>query len=248
VPPAIVLVGAAIAGFVQGVSGFALALVAAAFWSGAMSPQVGTPLVVLCSFMAQLQSIRRVLPHFDRRLAWPMALGGLVGLPIGIALLPLVDAPTLRLTIGILLCVYCPAMLLMRSLPAITWGGRPADAAIGALGGIMGGLAGLSGPPPTLWCNLRGWPPDVQRATFQVFLVVVQGAGLIGYALTGLVTTEVLRLGAWILPLVLAGSFAGSLVYTRMKPALFRRIVLGLLLLNGLALVAEAAFAHAWPD
>lgn len=243
-PPAIVLVGAAIAGFVQGVSGFALALVATAFWSGALPPQVCTPLVVLCSLAGQVSSIRGVLPDLDRRLAWPMALGGLIGLPLGIGLLPLVEAETLRPAVGVLLCLYCPAMLLMRSLPALTWGGRPADTAVGVLGGIMGGLAGLAGPAPTLWCSLRGWPINTQRATYQVFLVVVQGAGLLGYVLTGLVTHEVLRLAAWILPLVFAASYGGSLAYSRLKPELFRRIVLGLLLLNGIALIAEAALTH----
>lgn len=243
-PPEIVLVGAALAGFVQGVSGFALALVATAFWSGALPPQVGTPLVVLCSLAGQLQSIRSVLPHLDRRLAWPMVLGGLIGLPLGIALLPNVNGGTLRLAVGIMLCIYCPAMLLMAQVPAMRWGGRTADAAVGAIGGLMGGLAGLSGPAPTLWCNLRGWPRDTQRATYQAFLVVIQGAGLLGYIMTGLVTTEVVRLAAWVLPLILAASYAGSRLYARLNPQVFRRIVLGLLLLNGVALVVEAAFLH----
>lgn len=243
-PPEIVLVGAALAGFVQGVSGFALALVATAFWSGALPPQVGTPLVVLCSLGGQLQSIRSVLPHLDRRLAWPMVLGGLLGLPLGIAVLPSVDSGTLRLAVGIMLCGYCPTMLLMRGLPPVAWGGRWMDGIVGAAGGLCGGIAGLSGPAPTLWCSLRGWPPNTQRATYQAFLVVVQGAGLVGYAVTGLVTGEVLRLGAWVLPIVLAASFAGSRVYARLQPGVFKQLVLGLLLLNGLALVAEALVAR----
>jgi hypothetical protein len=31
-----------------------------------------------------------------------------------------------------------------------------ADGGIGLIGGMMGGLGGLNGPAPTLWCSLRG--------------------------------------------------------------------------------------------
>ena len=39
-------------------------------------------------------------------------------------------------------------------------GGKIADAMIGLGGGVMGGLAGLSGPFPTIWSGLRGWEKD----------------------------------------------------------------------------------------
>lgn len=219
-------------------SGFAFALVAAVFWSGALPPSVATPLVVVGSLAGQVQSIRGVWRHLDMRLAWPMAAGGLLGLPLGIGLLPLVDAATLRLSLGLLLCAYCPTMLLLRTLPRVAWGGHWADAAVGAVGGVLGGLAGLSGPAPTIWCTLRGWPPHTQRAVFQSFLMVVQAAGLVGYAMAGLMTAEVGRMTLWLLPPVLAASFTGSMVYARMNALVFRRIVLGLLLLTGIVLVA----------
>lgn len=243
-PPVVVLLGAVVAGFVQGVSGFALGLVATLFWSGVLAPQVETPLVVVCSLAGQVQSIRGVLPHLDPRLAWPMAGGGLLGLPLGIGLLPLVDAPTLRVGVGTLLCAYCPVMLALRTLPKIGWGGQWADAAVGAVGGVLGGVAGLSGPAPALWCNLRGWPRDTQRAVLQGFLVVVQAAGLLGYVVAGLVTAEVACLAAWLLPLVLVASVAGSALYTRLNADVFRRVVLGLLLLNGVVLVAGAVLGR----
>lgn len=233
-----------LAGFVQGVSGFGFALVAAVFWSHSLPPSVEAPLVVTCSLAGQAQAIRGVLPHLRWSLAWPMAAGGLLGLPIGIALLPLVDAATLRLGIGVLLCLYCPTMLALRRLPEVEFGGRWADAAVGAVGGVLGGLAGVSGPAPTIWCSLRRWPPHTQRAVFQSFLVVVQTAGLVGYAIAGLVTMEVGRLALWLLPASLATSYAGTLVYARLDAKVFRRVILGLLGVTGLALVIDGIAAR----
>lgn len=235
--------GAALAGLVQGVAGFGFGLVAAVFWTHGLPPVVEAPLVVACSLAGQLQAFRGVLPQLDRRqawrLAWPMAAGGVAGLPLGIALLPLVDAPGLRLGIGVLLCVYCPAMLALRRLPELDVQGRWADAAAGAVGGVLGGLAALPGPVPTVWCSVRRWSPANRRIVLQLFLVIVQAAGLAGYAAAGLVTAEVLGLAAWLLPVVLVASVAGVRLYGRLDASTFRRVVLGLLGLTGLVLVAD---------
>ena len=239
-PSALILAGAVAAGFIQGVSGFALGLVAMVFWSGTLTPQVVAPLIAICSIAGQLISIRGVLPSLDLRRAAPMVAGGVVGVPLGVVMLPLVDAGMFRLSVGILLSLYCPAMLLARRLPRIHWGGRAADATAGLVGGVMGGIAGLSGPAPTLWCMLRGWDRDAQRAMFQTFLVVAQAAGLLGFAVAGLLTTEVWRLAAWTLPFVLLTSYLGTRLYTRLGGESFRRIVLAVLLLTGMILVIQA--------
>jgi hypothetical protein len=82
-------------------------------------------------------------------------------------------------------------MLLARDLPPLRHGGRAADTIAGLIGGVMGGLAGLTGPVPTLWCTLRRWDKDVQRSVFQSFrrlvlgLLLVSGCVLVGSSLVG---------------------------------------------------------------
>ena len=64
----------------------------------------------------------------------------------------------------------------------------PAHAGVGFLNGVFAGLSGLSGVLVTIWCQLRGWPRDQQRAVFQpaavaTFLMTgawAGGAGVIG--------------------------------------------------------------------
>ncbi len=241
-PDPLILLGAALAGFVQGLSGFAMGLVATVFWTGVLVPAVATPLVVIASVAGQLMSLRTVLPSLEWRRAAPMVGGGLLGILPGVALLPFIEPHEFRLGVGVLLCLFCPAMLLAARLPRLTWGGGGADAAAGFLGGAMGGIAGLAGPAPILWCALRGWDRDTQRATFQGFLLVIQAAGLVAYLASGLITFEVLHLAAWILPCVLLPSWLGTRLYTRLNGAAFRRVVLGVLALTGLALVIQSRF------
>ena len=239
-PSLLILAGAVAAGFVQGLSGFAVGLVATAFWTHEIAPQVIAPLIVLCSTAGQALTIRSVLPSLDWRRAGPMVAGGVAGVPLGVALLPLVDTAVFQFSVGLLLSVYCPAMLMLRRLPTVTFGGSWADAAAGAVGGVMGGLAGLAGPAPTLWCALRGWHRDAQRAVFQTFLLVAQGVALTGFLLTGAFTPQVVRLSLWILPFVLLPSFLGMALYPRISALGFRRLILGLLFVTGLALLAQS--------
>jgi uncharacterized membrane protein YfcA len=106
------------------------------------------------------------------------------------------------------------------------------------LGGIVGGATGLAGIVPTLWASVRGWTKDEQRAVFQPVAVAI----FVGCALwlggTGTVDHETMRLFVLGLPALLLGSWLGLKLYGRLDEAGFRRIVLGLLLLAGLALIA----------
>ena len=70
---------------------------------------------------------------------------------------------------GVLLVAYslCGFIGSIRpNLGPITAGRHAADAAVGFLNGVLGGLTGLAGIIVTVWCNLRGWSKQVQRMTF----------------------------------------------------------------------------------
>lgn len=237
---ALVVAGAAAAGFVQGISGFAFALVATAFWAQAgLPPQVAAPLVVMCSLAGQAMSIRYVLPYLDLRRAAPLLVGGALGVPLGILLLHRVDPAAFKIVVGLVLVIYCPVMLLAGRLPRVIGGGRWADGAAGLVGGVMGGLGGLNGPAPTLWCALRGWDRDVQRATFQTYVLCIQAWTLAGYLLSSSVGGASLRLLAWALPAMVVPNLLGVRLYSRISDLHFRRLVLLLLFATGLVLLLQ---------
>ena len=58
---------------------------------------------------------------------------------------------------------------------------------------------------------------------------------------TGLVGADTLRLFIIGLPLLLAGTWVGLRLYARLDEAGFRKVVLGLLLISGLALVMRGS-------
>jgi hypothetical protein len=163
--------------------------------------------------------------------------------PIGIWLLHYVSPVMFKAGVGALLSIYCPALLFFRELPRITHGGRVADGVVGFLGGVMGGIGGLTGPAPTLWCALRGWGPDAQRAVFQTFNLVMQGMVLALYAATGVVTVEAAGMFALILPAMIIPTVIGARLYRRFSAAAFARLVLVLLSLSGFVLLGTSVAA-----
>jgi len=234
---AVVLSGAFLAAFATGAAGFGDALIAISIWLYVLSPHEAVPLIVACGAVISLFSLWRLRGHLDYSKLPAFAVAGAAGVPMGAWLLKFIDPDLFRTVTGGFLVAYASVFLMLRSLPHISWGGRWADAGAGLAGGVMGGFAGLSGVVPTVWCGLRGWPKATQRGTFQAFLVVMHILAFLSLAFTGLVTAETGMRFLWCLPALVVGALLGLKLYARLDEILFRRVVLGILLLSGVTLL-----------
>lgn len=241
----VVAAGAVVAGFVQGLSGFAFGLVAMSFWVWAVDPKVAAALTVFGGLLGQLIAAFSVRRGFKLNQLLPFVLGGIAGIPVGVWLLPLVDANTFKIGLGVILLFWCPAMLFAQRIPKISFGGRLADGVVGLAGGVLGGFGGFTGVIPTLWCVLRGFPREEQRAIIQNFnlamLIVIMGT----YSAAGLVTKATLPLFAIVAPAMLIPTFLGTRMYKGISDLRFRQIVLGLLTASGLMMLTSGLWAFA---
>ena len=237
----LVLLGALIAGFTTGVAGFGTALVASGLWFHALPATAVPPLVTLTGAAAQLFGQFAVRKAFDLKRTAPFVGGGLAGLPVGVALLTWAEPDTLRIVIAVFLIAYASLQFSERAPLSIgNAGGRLADAVVGAFGGLLGGFAGLSGPLPLIWLQMRGLPADEQRAVYQPFNLTILTLAAVGMGLAGQITREVLLVACVCLPVTLGGAWLGTHTYGRISPAAFRRVVLGLLLVSGVVLLVQA--------
>ncbi len=121
--------------------------------------------------------------------------------------------------------------------------GTAADGGVGFLNGVLCGMTGLPGFIITVWCQLRGWTKDVQRAVFQPVMLAASVATGISLSFTSAITAEIVKLYLFGLPAMLAGLWVGFKLYGKLDDVAFRKVMLVLLLFAGLALLA----AHGWP-
>jgi uncharacterized membrane protein YfcA len=236
----LLVVGAVIAGFVQGVSGFAFGMVAMSFWVWGFEPRLASVLVVFGALIGQMTAVVSVKRSLRLDSLAPYLAGGMIGIPIGVLVLPYLNPNVFKLVLGFVLSVCCPIMLLSRQLPRITSGGRVADGVAGAAGGFMGGIGGITGAIPTLWCALRGLEKEHQRAIIQNFNLVTLSVTMAAYVATGLVTRDMLPLLPVVAIALVVPAMLGARVYAGLGQEGFRKIVLGLLSLSGLAMLSAS--------
>lgn len=236
----VVIAGAVAAGFVQGLSGFAFGLVAMSFWAWTLDPRLAAAMAVFGALTGQIVAAVMVRRRIDFALLLPFLAGGLAGIPLGVWLLPSMNVDLFKAVLGMLLVLWCPAMLFADRLPRIGPAGRIGDLVAGAVGGIMGGLGGFSGTVPTLWCTLRGFDKQAQRTVIQNFNLATLSVTMAVYLSTGLVTREMLPMFALVAPSMLIPSLLGARLYIGISGAAFRKLVLSLLTASGLALLASS--------
>jgi uncharacterized membrane protein YfcA len=235
----VVALGAMLAGFVQGLSGFAFGLVAMSVWAWTIDPHLAAAMSVFGALTGQILAAVTVRRGFHFAQLLPFLLGGLAGIPIGVAILPRLDVPMFKALLGLLLVIWCPLMLTAGQI-RITVGGRVADGAAGIMGGIMSALGGFAGTIPTLWCTLRGFEKDTQRVIIQNFNLAILATTFVTYAWTGLATANMLPMFAIVAAAVVIPVLLGARLYIGISEANFRKIVLGLLTASGIALLVSA--------
>lgn len=231
------LAGAFVAAFAAGLAGFAFGLIASGLWLHVLAPVQAVPLIAASGLMIHFVSIWRFRASLRWRALWPFLLGGVLGIPVGTLALHHADPALFRFGIGLFLVAYSSFMLFRPPLPAVALGGRLADGCVGAAGGVLGGLAGLSGVLPTIWCDLRGWPKDAQRGVYQSYILVIQALVVVSFLASGSIHLGEVELFLAGLPALACGAALGFRLYDRVHPLQFRRILLLLLLVSGSALI-----------
>ena len=234
---AIIITGALAGGFVSGLTGFGTGMTALVLWLHVLPAMVAGPLVVICSVAGQLIALPSIWHAVDVKRLLPFVIPGLIGIPLGTWLLTWVALTPFKFWVGAVIAFYSAIILLGHFRPTIAWGGRFADGIVGWAGGVLGGLAGLSGLLPTIWASVRGWGKDERRAVFQGFNLTILGATLIAHAAAGLLTPDVGHAALIALPGTLAGSALGQHIYRRLDDHRFDRVVLAFLGVAGALLM-----------
>jgi uncharacterized membrane protein YfcA len=234
----VVSIGVFAGAVVSGLVGFAFSAVAGAFLLHVMPPIEAVPLMMACSIVTQAVSLVALRGTVQWRGSLVLTGAGAIGIIPALYLLHQIEAQTFRMGFGAFLAVYAGYMLLR---PAMTYireaPGRLHDAVVGFGGGLLGGLTAMPGALPTLWCDLRGMPKDQQRGLVQPYITAMQLFALAMLISRNGLSTRVLLDLTMSLPALAAGAALGVVIFGRVDNAVFRHIVLLVLLAAGLILI-----------
>jgi uncharacterized protein len=216
-----------VSGTARGFSGFGSALIFMPLASSIAAPRLVAALLLIIDFIGSAPLIPNAWKQADRRATAIMALGALVGVPIGTWLLTRLEPVTTRWIIsGFVLAL----LLLLLS----GWRYRGKDHAaisigIGGLSGFCSGLAQTGGPPIVGYWLGRPIASVIQRANIVLFFAASDFFSLVSYALSGLITAESIRFSIVVGPVYAIGVWFGASLFGRASENLFRTICYALI-------------------
>ncbi len=228
-----------IAALVSSIAGFAFSALAGApllFLLG--DPVQVVTIMVVCSIAIQAYCVFALRRSIQWRALWPFLAAGTLSVPAGVWLLVRIEPAVFAVGLGVFLTAYGLYMF-FRGTPPVLRGTWRSDALMGALGGVTGGLSGFPGAFVTIWCGMRGWSKETQRAVYQPYILGMQIVALttLGFQAPGAIDLKPLVL---YVPLALIAACLGLAVFRRLSTRQFTLAVNALLLVSGIALFGGA--------
>jgi uncharacterized membrane protein YfcA len=199
-----------------------------------------TPLVALV--MATIEIF--LLAHYRKALKitaiWPIIASSIFGIPLGIYFLSRVDQKISMMVLGIIIVTYAlyafmeafTDLIRLPQLKHAAW-----TYLSGFLAGILGGAYNTSGPPVIIYGHSKRWPTAEFKSNLQGFFVVSSLIIVLGHAWNRNFSATILGYFLWSIPAMMIGIIAGTRLDKYIKPEIFRRVVLVLLLIMGMRLI-----------
>ncbi len=222
---------------VKGLSGFGSGLIAVPLLAFFLPITFIVPLLGLLSYsgtIAQSVQLKRQVVWPD---IWPLLPFSLAGISLAVWLLVNLDPKWL--VRGLALFVVSYSVYTLLPIPALRgsrWWAIPA----GSLGGIVGALFGTGGPFYVIYLKLRGLDKSQFRASIVLIFLLDGGVRIIGYALNGLYTVNVILMLLILLPVLILAMLVGNHLHIKLNQLVFNRLISGLLLISGVMLLYKS--------
>jgi uncharacterized membrane protein YfcA len=213
---------ALVAGLARGFSGFGAALIFIPLASAVVGPTLSAPLLLVIDAIGAIGLIPQAWRLAHKRDVGLMALGGLVGVPLGAFTLTRTDPTTIRWMIVVLVIG-----LLALLISGWRYRGRPVaplTIGVGGLAGFFSGVAQMGGPPVVAYWFGQSVPAETVRANIVLYFAISTIFAIASYLLGGLLTTAILGLAIVTGPLYGLGIAIGSRMFGMASEATFRGV------------------------
>jgi uncharacterized protein len=232
-----VFAGIAVAGAVSGISGLAFPLIAGPIFLLMYPAREAVALTAMCSLTGQLLSIALLWRVIAYEFRVPLIAAGLLGAPLGSALLCSFNPHCVRVVLGALIVVSGLRRALRLQVGATRTPSLLSEVLVGLTGGITGGLVGASSVVPAIWCAACGFDKSRQRAVTQPYILAMQAASLVSLWTWGALDRDIVGHYADFLLPVLVGIGLGVAGFRGLSSDAATRVVMGVVTASGLSLL-----------
>ncbi len=216
------LLGAAfVAGLVRGFAGFGTALIFLPIASQIIDPVVAVAVLIAMDIIGPAPAIPAALRDGHPRDLMRLIGGLVLALPLGFMVLFSVDPSVFKLAVSLISLAMVAALVLGLRYhgalsPRLIW-------ATGGLAGVLGGAAGIPGPPVILLYMASTHPARVIRANSTAFLFAYDLLLLVSFLALGRLLGLPLALGLLATLPNLAGNLIGNRLFRPELSGFYRR-------------------------
>jgi uncharacterized membrane protein YfcA len=236
------------------ISGFGFAVLAAPLFLLFLDPARAIQLIIIISTVLSIVVLRGLLPAIAPWLLLRLALGSLVGLPLGLIAFRYADPILVRAAAGTIIFGFAILMAVSRHRSGQPGQGKHwtafamspgLDLAAGAVSGFAGALVGQPGPPVLIYLLLAGAGARTVRATLLAFFALSYGVTLASHAATIGIPAPTWLAAAILIPFAFLGGLAGRPIGDRLGAEAFAMLAIALLAVAGAYTLGAAAAAFA---
>lgn len=217
--------------------------IAVALFASALPAKQSTGTILLLLIVGDAFALWAYRRHADLRTLVRLIPAVVVGLLLGVVFLAFSSDAVVRRVIGVILLVVIAVTLWRRRASKAL----PTDAAArphplvagvyGSLGGFTTMVANAAGPIMSMYFLALRFPVQAFLGTAAWFFAIVNVSKIPFSVGLGLITPSGLVVVAVLVPLVVAGAFAGRAIATRIPQRLFERLVIALTIVGALYLL-----------
>jgi len=225
----------AFSSFVQTASGFGIALIATPLLINQIGIIMTIPLVALIAMLCRVVMLIHYHAHFNFHEVWRLMVAALFGIPFGFFLYISLNKHTVEILLGMIVIGYALFSLLTPKVPPMDdnrWAYL-----LGFVSGVLGGAYNMGGMPAVIYGTGRKWSPKTFKGNLQLVALITGTLIIITRGASGEYTPDVLGLMLIGAPATVLGALLGFWSDAYLRGALFRRLVLVLMLVIGIDLI-----------
>ncbi len=229
------------ASMLQAATGIGYGVIAGPIFLVALNGAEAIQISTLHNFLIAILLVPVLRHGIDKGVLKCLALGSIAGIAVGFMLQSTLSVVALKLIAAVM--VGFVALTLVFDMRRKRRVGSSPDPSIteisvvGAFSGIMGGMLAMPGPLAATWMSIRAFEKNTVRATILAFFIFAYGANILSYVSTWAFDRKTLELTAILTPFLALGIVSGGVVSRKLSEALFRKILLCVLILTAVTLV-----------
>lgn len=220
--------------FVQTLIGFAGSLIALPILLLAVKLPDAIAFISIFYLFSSAFMVHREWRNIDKDTILRLTLTSIIGVVLGIIVLTYSKPVILQKGLGIFILLYVGYVLLGKTEVVL---GRKTNWAFGVLGGFFSGVFSTGGPLYVISVKNSVQEVKTFRATMIGVLALVTVIRIPALSISGVLSMTHVKMSLIILPVFFLAQFLGTKLFPKVNEVQFKKILLFLLCLSGLALI-----------